>query len=267
MKTREYGDDGRTVIVLHGGPGAAGYMAPVARELAHHFHVLEPFQRGSGDTPLTVMRHVRDLRELIESRCGAVRPAIVGSSWGAMLSLAFAAEHPTLCGPLVLIGCGTFDLQARARMNRIIDERMSDALQDRLVLLETEVPDADERLKQTGALLEPLYAVAPLSSGLGDVECDGRAFHETWNDMLRQQQNGTYPAAFGTIDVPVLMLHGAEDPHPGTMIRDSLLPFVPQLEYVEWSRCGHYPWIERGVRVEFFRTLKGWLDDRFGEAT
>lgn len=261
MRTREYGGGGRTVIVLHGGPGAAGYMAPVARDLARDFHVLEPFQRGSGDTPLTVERHVQDLRELIEDRCAGVRPAIVGSSWGAMLALATAAEHPDLTGPLVLIGCGTFDVRARARMNRIIDRRLDDDLRGRLARLEVEVPDADERLKRTGALLEPLYTVDPLRAGLGDVECDDRAFQETWNDMLRQQREGLYPAAFAAIGVPVLMLHGTEDPHPGGMIRDSLLPWIPQLEYVEWSRCGHYPWIEREVRDEFFHTLNRWLDD------
>ena len=58
---------------------------------------------------------------------------------------------------------------------------------------------------------------------------------------------------------PVLMLHGAEDPHPGALIRDSLWPHLPHLEYHEWARCGHYPWLERCVRVEFFALLERWL--------
>jgi len=56
------------------------------------------------------------------------------------------------------------------------------------------------------------------------------------------------------------MLHGAEDPHPGPLIRSSLEPHLPQLEYLEWSRCGHYPWLERAVRDDFFATLTRWLD-------
>jgi pimeloyl-ACP methyl ester carboxylesterase len=80
--------------------------------------------------------------------------------------------------------------------------------------------------------------------------------------MLRLQAAGVYPAAFSAIDLPVLMLHGAEDPHPGALIRASLEPFLPQLEYHEWNRCGHYPWLERAVRDEFFATLTDWLDRR-----
>ena len=48
MRIREYGSAGPMVVLLHGGPGAPGYMAPVARELADSFRVLEPLQRGSG---------------------------------------------------------------------------------------------------------------------------------------------------------------------------------------------------------------------------
>jgi pimeloyl-ACP methyl ester carboxylesterase len=77
--------------------------------------------------------------------------------------------------------------------------------------------------------------------------------------MIRLQATGVYPAAFEAIDLPVLMLHGADDPHPGTMIRDTLRTHIPRLEYEEWARCGHYPWLERDVRAGFFTFLRGWL--------
>ena len=90
-------------------------------------------------------------------------------------------------------------------------------------------------------------------------EVDLFANRQTWDDMTRLQANGTYPAAFAAIHVPVLMLHGSFDPHPGAMIRDSLEPHIPQLEYREWERCGHVPWLERAARHEFFRVLHQWL--------
>ncbi len=68
MQVRSYGSSGDFVIVLHGGPGAGGYMAPVALGLSDPFRVLEPFQRASSDERLTVARHVEDLHDLIESR-------------------------------------------------------------------------------------------------------------------------------------------------------------------------------------------------------
>ena len=88
---------------------------------------------------------------------------------------------------------------------------------------------------------------------------DLRAHTETWEDMLRLQESGLYPAAFSAIRSPVLMLHGAYDPHPGRMIQAGLAPYLPQIEYREWERCGHDPWCERYARDEFFAVLSIWL--------
>jgi pimeloyl-ACP methyl ester carboxylesterase len=254
------------VVLLHGGPGAAGYLAPVARELAGSFRVLEPFQRGSGAEPLTVARHVRDLHELIESRCAGAPPAVVGHSWGAMLALAYAAEHPRSAACLVLVGCGTFDLQAREQFRRNCAERISPALRQRLERLAEEVPNPDERLRAAGDLLLPVYSCEPIAGAPECEACDARAHQETWDDMLRLQAEGAYPAAFVAIRVPVLMLHGAADPHPGRTIRACLAPYLPQLEYREWDRCGHYPWLERVARDEFYSALRDWLVSQFPAA-
>jgi pimeloyl-ACP methyl ester carboxylesterase len=265
MQVRRYGTSGSLVVVLHGGPGAPGYMAPVARGLAGSFRVLEPLQRGSDGEPLTVARHVADLHELVESRCGGARPALVGHSWGAMLALAYAAAHPGCVVSLVLIGCGTFDPAARERLRAIREERMDDGLRRRLERLSEEFPDPDERLSVLGNLMRPLdsYELVPADR---EVEaCDARAHQETWEDMVRLQEEGVYPAAFAAIAAPIIMLHGAVDPHPGRMIRASLEPYLPQLEYHEWERCGHYPWLEKIVRDEFFALLHEWLARQFTE--
>jgi pimeloyl-ACP methyl ester carboxylesterase len=88
---------------------------------------------------------------------------------------------------------------------------------------------------------------------------DVRAHTETWEDMVRLQEAGVYPAAFAAITSPILMLHGTYDPHPGQRIRASLAPYLPQLEYCEWERCGHSPWGKQFVRDEFFAVLRAWL--------
>lgn len=247
------------MVVVHGGPGAPGSMAPVAQELATSCRVIEPWQRGSGDDPLTVARHVADLHELVRSHCAGRGPVLVGHSWGAMLVLAYAATHPADIGPLVLIGCGTFDPISRSRLQRDLDRRLPPALRQRLATLAEEISDADERLRVAGELLKAPYSHHLIDSIPSSERCDARAYQETWDDMLRLQQERVYPAAFAAITVPVLMLHGAVDPHPGAMIRASLEPFVPQLEYREWKHCGHYPWFETEVRDEFFAVLREWI--------
>jgi pimeloyl-ACP methyl ester carboxylesterase len=261
LRVREHGAAGPVVIALHGGPGAPGYMAPVGRRLADRFRVLEPLQRRSGGEPLTVARHVADLHEVV-SRLGGERPALVGHSWGAMLALAYAASHPQEEAALVLVGCGTFDRAARDRLRAIRERRADPALRRRLRDLPREVPDPDERLRVLGNLILPLYSHEPVAEALEVEACDSRGHRESWDDMMRLQDEGVYPAAFASIRAPVLMLHGEVDPHPGPWIRESLRPHLPQLEYHELARCGHFPWLERGAADEFFSVLRRWLGRR-----
>ena len=117
LRLRIHGASGPPVIVLHGGPAAVGSAAELARGLSDGFRVFEPWQRGSGPEALTVATHVEDLHALIQARCGAGRPAIVGESWGAMLALAYAAAYPSVPAAVALVGCGTFDPVARAKLN------------------------------------------------------------------------------------------------------------------------------------------------------
>lgn len=298
LRFTRHGVSGLEVVVLHGGPAAAGNAAPLARGLAAAgetvagggFQAIEPWQRGSdaadGD-PLTVATHIADLHELIRRECAATRPALVGESWGAMLALAYAAAHPDAAGPIVLVGCGTFDPAARARFKVVLDERLGDEGRRRMRELECEFPDPADRLPRQYELIKLLYdfnpgAVEELEAADGTAALldsgdatarqsspvappppfDVRAHEETWHDMLRLQSEGVYPSAFAAIRSPVLMLHGDYDPHPGPMIRDSLKPHIPQLEYIELARCGHSPWLERVARAGFLKILGEWLTEK-----
>jgi pimeloyl-ACP methyl ester carboxylesterase len=235
-------------------------MKPVAEELAGKFRVIEPFQRGSGETPLTVARHVQDLQEVITEYCGGEKPLLVGHSWGAMLALAWAAEHPDIAKAIVLVGCGTFDAPSREQMEIIRQQRMDETFRKRLEQLPRKYPNPNTRLAVLGGLYQQLDSVNLIEVKNHLHPCDAVAHEQTWADMLRLQNEGVYPAAFASIRCPVLMLHGDEDPHPGDMIRDSLTPYLPRLEYISWPRCGHYPWLEKAARKDFYNTLPSWLD-------
>ncbi|GMU33151.1 MAG: alpha/beta hydrolase [Planctomycetia bacterium] len=256
---RRYGDEGPLVFVLHGGPGAPGYMAPVARGIAAFARAVEPFQRRSGDQPLTVRTHILDLHHLISAICPTEPCIIVGHSWGAMLALACAAEFPESVSRLVLIGCGTFDPASRQRLKEIRAARMTPAVLERQARLLKRFPKPDERLRAMGSLNQRIDSVRLIPHRDETAAFDARGHEETWGDMLRLQAESIYPAAFATIRAPVLMIHGADDPHPGKMIRDNLAPHLPQLEYHELTQCGHYPWLEEFARGRFFLILQDWL--------
>jgi pimeloyl-ACP methyl ester carboxylesterase len=262
---REYGNAGPPVIVLHGGPGAAGHMAPVARGLSDVYRVVEPFQQNSGDERLTVARHVADLNEIINVYAPSFRPAPLGASWGAMLALAYGAAHPGSAGALILVGCGTFDLVARTELQRTIAGRMTDAIRARIK--DAGQLDDDARLKADAAATTPVYSYDPLTFPHEEDEVDARAHQETWDDMLRLQSEGVYPAAFAAIKTPVLMVHGTFDPHPGRLIEQGLRPHLPQLEYREFEKCGHYPWLEKAAADAFFALVRDWLGKHMASPT
>lgn len=264
---RLWGYGKRTIVLLHGGPAAPGSLAPVAHALSRDFRVIEAFQCGSNPhEPLTVARHVRDIRDMLERQFPHSRPALLGHSWGAMLALAFAAEYPQMALPLVLVGCGTFDQAAREEFKRRLESRRTADMQRRLEELDNDASLTDaERLSRKGGIMDELYTVCrrkPLpDEPSGDLigPFDAAAHQQTWDDELRLQAEGRHPAAFAAITAPVLMLHGADDPHPGEIISRGLAQLVPQLEYRELSRCGHSPWNEEYAHEKFYNELRAWL--------
>ena len=150
-------------------------------------------------------------------------------------------------------------------MHATIEERMDRNLRDKLRRLSTEFTDPTDQFMQGFKLTRRLFdfdPIAPYPEKEESEPFDIVAHEETWNDMARLQAGGIYPGSFEAIESPVLMLHGQYDPHPGKMIRDSLIDHLPQLEYHEWERCGHSPWIEKFTRDDFFSVLREWLTSK-----
>ena len=100
---RKYGDPPFIVAVVHGGPGAPGEMAPVARELSQVAGVLEPLQ-----TAATIQTQVEELRAFVKGDA-SLPLTLIGFSWGAWLSCILASVHPELVKKLILVSSGPFD--------------------------------------------------------------------------------------------------------------------------------------------------------------
>jgi len=245
-------------MLVHGGPGAPGHLGIVGQELADEFRVLEPFERRSGGAPLTVAGHVDDLARFLESRSGDNRAVVIGFSSGTILALAFAVAHLERVRAVALISSATMDRATRSEFKRRLDRRMSGSARREVRRLR-DMTDLDRRLTLQSRAVMPSYFVDAITMETGDSWCDGRGHEETWRDMLRLQEMGEHPAAFAGVRVPVLMMHGKDDPHPGSEIRASLQAHIPHLEYLEFERCGHYPWLERAAREPFFDRLRQWL--------
>jgi len=179
-----------------------------------------------------------------------------------MLALAYAAEHPEAPNGLVLVGCGTFSKRAREEFATRLNAKLKPADRTRIHSLELSEPDADRRFAALGRLMSHAYSYDAEESCTGPDTIDAKAHEQTWQDMLRLQREGKYPAAFAEIRSPVLMLHGADDPHPGDLILEDLREYIPHIRYHLLPKCGHSPWMERQARQEFFEVLEAWISER-----
>ncbi|MCB2190399.1 MAG: alpha/beta hydrolase [Deltaproteobacteria bacterium] len=267
ITVREHGslNNAGPVVVLHGGPGAPGSALGLAQELGQYFHVLEPLQRTAGNQPLTVTRHVSDLLKVLPEKA-----VIVGWSWGAMLGLSLAARHPDAPAALVLIGCGTYDQETRKMFHERMMQRLDEPQQRRLAALlrELESPRGSEKstLAEVGRIVTQASTYAGLRDNReGGMIVDYLGHNQTWDDVLRLQEEKIEPQIFASIRVPTLMIHGAEDPHPGRETQERLGRYIPHLQYHELARCGHEPWNEKYAKQAFMSLLTGWIARYAGE--
>src|SRR5947207_2150312 len=128
--TRRVGD-GPPVVVLHGGPGAHhDYLLPQYDRLALGRTLLYYDQRGGGrspvprDTPVGWREHVADL-EALRDRWGLERVTLLGYSWGGLLAVLYALEHPARIGRLALVSSAPITAAWRDEFDRRLAARMT----------------------------------------------------------------------------------------------------------------------------------------------
>jgi len=126
---RSYGNPPYEVAVIHGGPGAAGDMAPVARELSAIRGILEPLQ-----TIDTVIGQLKELKNTLKKN-GEGPYIIIGYSWGAWLSYIFASENPDMIKKLILVSSGPFNDKYTASIMETRLKRLTQNEQERALSL------------------------------------------------------------------------------------------------------------------------------------
>lgn len=250
MQHRTYGLSPARIVVVHGGPGGAGELEPLARDLADRGHaVLEPMQ-----TEKSVAGQVDELAGVISSKCQ--EPVVlIGWSWGAWLSALMTARYPALVEKLILIGSGPLDAKFA---ETIMPTRLSRLTADEQAELQTLSVDPGEsdRVRRMIALFDKADGFAPDGRGQPDIVFDRTIFEAVWAEAAMMRQSGELVKIMSAITCPVTALHGDHDPHPAAGVAGPLSTILPDADFVLLDQCGHKPWREKYACKVFYETLE-----------
>jgi proline iminopeptidase len=241
--------EGPPVVVLHGGPGAHhDYLLPGFDRLATGRTLIYYDQRGGGrspvdrEVPVGWREQVADL-EALRGAWGLESLAIVGYSWGALLALLYALEHPARVPHLALVSPAPAWRAARAEFEaRFAARSAAPAIQ--VLRAELQASGLRERDPDTYRRRVFELSVAGYFHDLDKVReltpfrVTGRTQQEVWESLgdfdLRPR--------LATLRVPAVVVHGDEDPIPAESARAvaSLLGAPFHL----LPACGHVPQVE-----------------------
>lgn len=252
---RKYGRPPFRVAVVHGGPGAPGEMAPVAKELAGGRGILEPLQ-----TAASLSGQAAELEAVLREQ-GDPPLVLIGHSWGAMLCFVLAAGHPALVSKLVLVSSGVFEegyaagIQA-TRLGRLSSDAVAEAGALLRILDDPQAPDRDRAFARLGGLISRADAYDPLPPLDETIECQYDLHRKVWGEAQRLRSSGALLALGRSIRCPVVAVHGDYDPHPADGVRIPLSGVLADFRFVLLEKCGHRPWLERAARDRFFAVLR-----------
>lgn len=260
---------GEPIVMLHGGPGFEHtYLLPQLGELAKRYRLIFYDQRTSGGSvastdsaSITLEAFVADL-EGIREAFGLDRMNLLGHSWGGMLAMFYALEHPDNVNSLMLISSGGArsdfwgDLGANIARNRTSE--------DSVMLAEfSGDPTGD-------AAAFERYMMVFFRSYFYDVEL-GDSLNMKVTDTTRKNmgllastplnraiRNYDIVDRLSEIEVPTLIVHGRQDVIP-VGYAEEIHDHIPGSELVILEQCGHFPYIEKPA--EFFDIIGAFMDE------
>ncbi len=246
--TRTVGD-GPDIIVMHGGPGAHhDYLLPQFDALAQGRRLRYYDQRGGGksqvsrDTEVGWRDQTADLDGLI-SLWNAERATLLGYSWGGLLALLFATEHPERVRRLALVSAAPVHAGARREFQQRLSERMAapEIGRARNELRQSGLRDSDPEAYRKRAFelsVAGYFAHPTRARGLTPFRVTGRTQQAVWSSV------GDYDLRdkLASLSVPALVLHGQHDAIPISSAEETASLLGAELVVFEHS--GHVPYVE-----------------------
>ena len=250
---RKHGKEPYDIVVLHGGPGAAGSAFGLAGLISKEFGVLEPMQ-----SKYTIMELEEELKEQIENHCSG-KVIMAGHSWGAWLAGLFAERFPDKVEKVILIGCGPLDetyvSQIQERRKENMTQGEAEEFDQILRKLEAGCGEKDEYLRRLGEICDRADGYQEEESLGNQAQVNGNLYEKVWKEAAGLRKSGKLLERFARISCPLTLISGAVDPHPPEGVIRPLRDRNVDIKSYVLDRCGHTPWREKYAREEFTRVL------------
>jgi pimeloyl-ACP methyl ester carboxylesterase len=251
---RLYGKAPFRIAVLHGGPGAPGEMAPVARELARERGVLEPLQTAD-----TLEGQVQELCEVLETHADPP-VTLIGWSWGAWLGYILTARYPALVSKLILVGCPPFEDRSVAqiqstRLGRLTKDQRRELEDITAALEDPSTKDPDALLDRFGKIMSKADSCNPLPDDAEGIPVQLNFNQSVWSAAAAMRSSGKLLELGKQIHCPVVAIHGDYDSHPAEGVQKPLTSVLKDFRFILLPQCGHAPWREKEARGLFFGYL------------
>lgn len=273
LAVRDLGDDRSKppVLMLTGGPGFAGaQLLSTAEALSKTRRVILPDQRGTGESGVPIEslepglfsfeQAVADL-EALRHAMGVEQWAITGHSWGGLLAMLYAAEHPERVASLALISPAGVESGFWRTYQQNIVAALGDAQRQQMGGV---APPADESVEAVSAyitevnrIMSSAFVVNPDAIAAVEAEMIPGNFTPAVSLIMQADlQNYDLRGRFDALDVPVVVIQGDGDPI-GRATADDIVAAIPNAELRVIESCGHFPMFERPAELN--RLLAGFF--------
>lgn len=262
--------DGAPILLINGGPGwSSDHMLPVARKLSETHRAILFDQRGTGkselatldSTTITMDAMVEDI-EALREHLGFGNWTVMGHSFGGMLSMAYAAEHPEPIDALILSAPAGPNTDFLAYYPASLNDRLLPHEQDAVAYWSD--PDRIAAMPETasyelaratiGGFLFDRSRLPEMLAVLDKDTWSISTSNRVWADLSRIAFDVREPLS--AFDRPVLVVQGRQDAlgdHHAQQVSD----VFPQAKLLIIEESAHIMWLDQEER--YFSAISDFL--------
>ncbi|MEP6642384.1 MAG: proline iminopeptidase-family hydrolase [Gaiellales bacterium] len=280
---RVFGTGSRTLLGLHGGPGASSrYLDRLTEVVGGDMRLVLYDQLGGGDSDRPddpalwqIPRFITEV-ETVRSTLDLGVVTLLGQSWGGMLALAYTLDHPGSVNALVL--SNTY-ANGKDYLLDIAEHRMALGKDMHALMLKHEAEDDLEAPEYLDAVLELNSRHLRRSSPYAPAR-SRREFAEVAGPLMEtgpayalwgpHEFKGTGPQAFfdishrlGEIAVPALILCGWYDELSPKRCSRTLADGIADNEFVVFGNASHMTILEKEADL-YLASIRDFLERRVG---